>query len=71
MRRIVIIAACVAGIVIFGGIAALGTSSAPPMQQMVHKDIPVASLAPVVQPAPAPTIIPPAATAPVTAPSAP
>ena len=63
MSRIAIIAGSVAGVVLIGGILALGASSAPPAQQPVHKDLAVAELTAATQPAPppVPTIIPPQA----------
>ncbi|AQS84857.1 MAG: hypothetical protein ABF876_13710 [Acetobacter aceti] len=77
MRRIVLIAAGAAAVVIFGGLLSLGLSSGPPAsQQMVHKELSVASLTAATQPAPI-SVVPPqaviptpgAAPAPVTPPT--
>lgn len=57
MKRIVIIGACALAGLLVGGLATLGMSSAPPAQQMVHKDLAIADLTP---PAPPPTSVMPA-----------
>ncbi|MFT8897271.1 MAG: hypothetical protein ABF968_09970 [Acetobacter sp.] len=68
MRRIVLIAAGAAAVVICGGILSLGVSSGPPAtQQMVHKELSVASLTAASQPAPV-SVVPPQAMVPAPTP---
>lgn len=57
MKRIVIIGACALAGLLVGGLATLGMSSAPPAQQMVHKELAIADLTP---PAPPPASVMPA-----------
>ncbi|MCE0742657.1 hypothetical protein LWC05_01930 [Acetobacter sicerae] len=69
MRRIVLIAAGAAAVVICGGILSLGLSSGPPAsQQMVHKELSVASLTAVPQSPPI-SVVPPQTVVPTAAPA--